>query len=58
MRIATLRVVHSLCDGKPARDGKWETRMDLPEDIRLKIEANQDKETFLEVVNRGGNNYP
>jgi hypothetical protein len=26
--------------------------MDLPEDIRLKIEANQDKETFLEVVNR------
>ncbi len=26
--------------------------MDLPEDIRLKIEANTDKETILEVVNR------
>ena len=26
--------------------------MDLPEDIRLQIEANTDKETILEVVNR------
>jgi mannitol/fructose-specific phosphotransferase system IIA component (Ntr-type) len=34
------------------RDGQWENRMDLPEDIRLKIEANTDKETILEVVNR------
>lgn len=30
----------------------WEKRMDLPEDIRLKIEASTDKEIFLEVVNR------
>jgi hypothetical protein len=29
-----------------------EARMDLPKDICRQIEANQDKETFLEVVNR------
>jgi hypothetical protein len=30
----------------------WEKRMDLSEDIRLKIEASTYKETFLDVVNR------
>ena len=30
----------------------WEKRMDLPEDIRLKIEANTYKEIFVDVVSR------
>jgi hypothetical protein len=40
----------------------WEKRMELPEDIRLKIEASTYKETIVDVVDRlqkeGGGDNP
>jgi len=57
MRFSNNRFAKDELLGEHLRDGNlprrlWEKRMDLPEDIRLKIEANSDKETFLDVVNR------
>jgi hypothetical protein len=49
-----------LCDGSLPRR-LWEKRMELPEDIRLKIEASTYKETIVDVVDRlqkeGGGDY-